>query len=141
MQAHEKHNIRIGSMLSNGKDKIYRVTHFVFSTGITHKHGDPVEDNIVHVDVYEPDNLKERIGHIDFVHLNFVEPVPIKREYLEVLGFRASELNGQVVYRLNNIYFESQRAQNGFYLAKRVNTNESYPVQFVHEVQILAANE
>ncbi|MGG9972002.1 hypothetical protein ACQ33O_09440 [Ferruginibacter sp. SUN002] len=141
MQANEKNNIRIGTMLSDGADEIYRVTHFIFSEGITHKYGNPVEDNVVHVDVYNTNNLKEPIGHKNFVHLNFVEPVPISKEYLDILGFRTSKLNDHNVYRFNDAYFESLTPVNGFYTVKRVSNNEPFAVQYIHQVQIIAANE
>lgn len=141
MQAHEKHNIRVGTMLSDGGNNIYRVTFFIYSEGITHKYGAPVEDNVVHVDVYNVKNLKEPIGRKNFVHLNFVEPVPIKKEYLDILGFKASELDGRNVYRFNDVYFESLEPVNGVYTIRRISNNEPFAVQYVHQVQIIAANE
>jgi hypothetical protein len=141
METHEKHNIRVGTMLSDGKNKIYRVTHFIYSEGLTYKYGKPVEDNVVHVDVYDANNLKEPISHLDFVHLNFLEPVPIKKKYLDALGFKNSELNGRSVYRLNNAYFESLSPVNDFYTIRSILTDEPFSVQYVHQVQIIAAGK
>ena len=141
MQAQEKNNIRVGTMLSDGRDRIYRVTSFIFSEGITYKYGSPVEDNVVHVDVYNVNNLKEPIAHKDFVHLNFVEPVPIKKEYLDILGFKYSELNRRIIYCFKDAYFESLVPVNGIFTLRRVRNNEPFAVQYIHQVQILAANE
>lgn len=141
MQANEKYSIRVGSMLSDGKDKVYQVTYFVFTEGITSKYGTPVEDNIVHVDIYDANNLEQPIEHKDFIHLNFVEPLPIKKEYLDKVGFKDSKLNGQKVYLCNDTYFESLTPAIGVYTIRRISNNEHFAVQYVHQVQIIAANE
>ncbi|MFW2475987.1 MAG: hypothetical protein ACN4EP_03680 [Sediminibacterium sp.] len=140
MQSYEKNDIRVGSMLSDGVDKIYRVTFFIYSEGITHKYGSPVEDNVVHVDVYNPSDLQHPIDHKDFVHLNFVEPVPITKAYLDSLGFQDSELNDRIVYRLEDAYFESLNPVNNMFTVRRVSNNEPIAVQYVHQVQMIAAN-
>ena len=75
MNAGHKNQIKVGGMFSDGNGLIYRVNHFVFSDVTTYQHGGvPVEDNIVHVDVYSEDENGVLIhtANKDFVHIHFI---------------------------------------------------------------------
>ncbi len=139
MQANKKHQIRVGSMLKNDVGQIVRVKHYIFSDLITYQFGNPIEDNVVHIDIYNAEDLETPVESKDFVNLNFVHPIPITEALLYKIGFRLTEMEGRTVLQCNNCVIPNLQSIAGVFTVINAKTNIPYGIEYVHEAQFLAA--
>ncbi len=141
MEAHEKDQIRVGSMFSSGNKSIYRVTKPIFTDLITYKFGEPVENNTVDVVVYQEqqDGTFQEVRNIDLLHIRYIYPLSVKRRYLELIRFKSELLGAKQVLKYGQFYFEDFNDKKGVHLLKKIGFDGIIPVASMHMVQIAVA--
>lgn len=139
MDKFEKKKIIIDSLFWDGVEEYYRVKWFCYTEGITYKYdGKPIEDNVVHVDIINPKNLNDILSEKAFLHIKFLEGIPITKPFLEQIGFTNIEENGNHYFCLGNAYFVNLDNNDGYYMVWNKSANRPESVQFIHEVQLIS---
>lgn len=140
MEKIHKSNVDVGFLCQDDKGNILEVTWYIFSDGITYKHGEPLPMNEVHVNIYaeKEDGSFELIEHQSFLNIHFMQPLTIKENYLRFAGFKEDNINGADVLRLGNVIFLKGQGFKGVNMAYNAKSDEVYPLMAVHEAQQLA---
>jgi hypothetical protein len=135
----DKYGVNVGSLFSDGGDRILKVTWFIFSDLVQYKNGETLPVNEVHVDIYKENENGELeiIGRENFINIKNIHPLQIKESYLKAIGFKEQDLNGTTVLQMNKLYFLNLNNFNGVFVMRNSQNDNFYPVTSMHEVQQL----
>ena len=144
MEAHERENIRVGTILMDANNTLCRVKWSIYADGYVYPDGTPeskVQDNVVHYDEMEDDGNGglQPVIERSFVHIMHLYGVPITEKLLRNIGFNNEDLNGVSVLKLNNAYFQNLVQSLSGHYTLRTTKGGTHLVKFIHEVQLHAA--